>query len=29
MTPVDNKGLDIKTRLSGLFAKIEEVRGFL
>jgi hypothetical protein len=29
MTPVDNKTLDLKTRITGLFAKIEEVRGFL
>jgi hypothetical protein len=29
MTPVDNKSLDLKTRLNDLFAKIEEVRGFL
>ncbi|HMA52977.1 MAG TPA: peptide chain release factor 2 [Acidobacteriota bacterium] len=28
MTPVDNKTLDLKTRMNGLFAKIEEVRGF-
>jgi hypothetical protein len=29
MTPVDNKTIDLKTRIHGLFAKIEEVRGFL
>jgi hypothetical protein len=29
MTPADTKTLDLKTRLAGLFAKIEEVRGFL
>jgi hypothetical protein len=29
MTPVDNKTIDLKTRINGLFAKIEEVRGFL
>ncbi len=29
MTPVDSKSLDLKTRLAGLFAKVEEVRGFL
>lgn len=29
MTPVDNKTLDLKTRLNDLFAKVEEVRGFL
>lgn len=29
MTPVDSKALDLKTRLNGLFAKVEEVRGFL
>ena len=29
MTPADSKNLDHKSRLSGLFAKIEEVRGFL
>ncbi len=29
MTPVDNKALDLKTRLNDLFAKVEEVRGFL
>ncbi len=29
MTPVDNKTIDPKTRIAGLFAKIEEVRGFL
>lgn len=29
MTPADNKTLDLKTRLSGLFEKLEEVRGFL
>lgn len=29
MTPADNKSLDLKARLSGLFAKVEEVRGFL
>lgn len=29
MTPVDNKSLDLKTRLNDFFAKIEEVRGFL
>ncbi|MEN6560425.1 MAG: peptide chain release factor 2 [Acidobacteriota bacterium] len=28
MTPVDSKALDLKTRLNGLFAKVEEVRGF-
>ena len=29
MTPVDNKTLDLKSRLNDLFAKVEEVRGFL
>jgi hypothetical protein len=29
MTPVDNKTIDLKTRIASLFAKIEEVRGFL
>lgn len=29
MTPADNKTIDLKTRINGLFAKIEEVRGFL
>lgn len=29
MTPADSKTLDIKSRLYGLFAKVEEVRGFL
>ncbi len=29
MTPVDNKTIDFKTRTNNLFAKIEEVRGFL
>jgi hypothetical protein len=29
MTPVDRSAEDLKTRLSGLFAKVEEVRGFL
>jgi hypothetical protein len=29
MTPVDTKTLDLKARLNGLFAKVEEVRGFL
>jgi hypothetical protein len=29
MTPVDNKMIDLKTRTNNLFAKIEEVRGFL
>jgi hypothetical protein len=29
MTPVDNKTLDLKSRLTDLFAKVEEVRGFL
>jgi hypothetical protein len=29
MTPADHKTLDLKNRLGGLFAKIEEVRGFL
>ncbi len=29
MTPADSKTLDIKSRLNGLFAKVEEVRGFL
>ncbi|MBS1226394.1 MAG: hypothetical protein H6R32_328 [Candidatus Aminicenantes bacterium] len=29
MTPSDNKTLDLKTRLNGLFEKLEEVRGFL
>jgi hypothetical protein len=29
MTPVDNKTIDLKTRTNNLFAKIEEVRGFL
>jgi hypothetical protein len=29
MTPADNKSLDLKARLNGLFAKVEEVRGFL
>jgi hypothetical protein len=29
MTPADSKTLDLKARLNGLFAKVEEVRGFL
>ena len=29
MTPADSKTLDIKARLNSLFAKVEEVRGFL
>jgi len=29
MTPADNRSLDLKTQLTGLFAKVEEVRGFL
>jgi hypothetical protein len=29
MTAVDNKTLDLKTRIIVLFAKAEEVRGFL
>jgi hypothetical protein len=29
MTPVDTKTLDLRSKLAGLFAKIEEVRGFL
>lgn len=29
MTPIDNRALDLKTRLNDLVAKIEEVRGFL
>ena len=29
MTAADNKTLDLKTRLNGLFEKLEEVRGFL
>jgi hypothetical protein len=29
MTPADNKTLDLKSRTNDLFAKIEEVRGFL
>jgi hypothetical protein len=29
MTPLDNKSLDLKTRTNDLFAKVEEVRGFL
>ncbi len=29
MAPTDRTSEDLKTRLSGLFAKVEEVRGFL
>jgi len=29
MTPIDRSSEDLKTRLAGLFAKVEEVRGFL
>ncbi len=29
MTPADTKTLDLKARRDALFAKIEEVRGFL
>jgi hypothetical protein len=29
MTPNDRTNEDLKTRLAGLFAKVEEVRGFL
>jgi hypothetical protein len=29
MTPIDRNAEDLKTRLTGLFAKVEEVRGFL
>ena len=29
MTPADNKTLDLKTRLNGLFEKLDELRGFL
>jgi hypothetical protein len=29
MAPTDRTSEDLKTRLNGLFAKVEEVRGFL
>jgi hypothetical protein len=29
MTPIDRTAEDLKTRLAGLFVKVEEVRGFL
>jgi hypothetical protein len=29
MTPVDAKTLDLGSKLPDLFAKVEEVRGFL
>jgi hypothetical protein len=29
MTPVDAKTLDLRSKLAGLYAKVEEVRGFL
>jgi hypothetical protein len=29
MAPIDRTSEDLKTRLNGLFAKVEEVRGFL
>jgi len=29
MTPPETRTIDIRTRITGLFAKIEEVRGFL
>jgi hypothetical protein len=29
MAPIDRTSEDLKSRLAGLFAKVEEVRGFL
>ncbi len=29
MALIDHSSEDLKTRLNGLFAKVEEVRGFL
>jgi len=29
MTPPETRAIDVRTRIPGLFAKIEEVRGFL
>jgi hypothetical protein len=29
MAPIDRTAEDLKTRLAGLFAQVEEVRGFL
>jgi len=29
MPPTDRTSEDLRTRLAGLFAKVEEVRGFL